>query len=562
MDTNWGFYVSGGGRMTKLLKVVGIVVMGLSLVPAAIAQSQNGTQNSTGTVNSSVTSTAEPPAPAPANTMSNPHIKPGTDYNHWDAYVGYAYSVYRPEFNSNGQTLSMNGGAASVTYYVNRWFGLTFDFGGARTGKCVDGPFCGGGPGKSSYNSILMSYMGGARFRWMNSSRFTPFFDVMAGGVHGTDFYNYSSGSTVSDISSNTFGMLAGAGFDVQLTPRFSWRAIETDYFLTHFDQPSGAASHFQNNIRVTTGLLFTFGRHPVMVNRPPAVSLSADKNSIIQGSGDSIHLHAAASDPDGDSLTYAWSTSCGSVQGSGADAQWTGGSAAVGNCTTTVRVDDAHGGNASASLDSRVDPKPQPKPPTMSCAVDRSSVMTGERVTLTATANSPDNFNLSYTWRANAGQVTGTGASVQFDTTGLAAGTYTITGRAEDGHGGAADCQASVTVQQPPPPPQASKLGECDFKLMNSSRVDNVCKRILDDAALRLQNDPKGSLVIVAYADPKEHRADKLSAARGAAAVKYLTSKGIDASRVSVRPGTGQAGAGAANRRMELTWVPAGATF
>ncbi len=96
----------------------------------------------------------------------------------------------------------------------------------------------------------------------------------------------------------------------------------------------------------------------------------------------------------------------------------------------------------------------------------------------------------------------------------------------------------------------------------MNSSRVDNVCKRMLDDAALRLQNDPKGTLVIVAYADPKEHRADKLSAARGAASVKYLTGKGIDASRISVRPGTGQAGAGAANRRIEIIWVPAGATY
>jgi outer membrane protein OmpA-like peptidoglycan-associated protein len=549
--------------MVKWVKVAGIAVLGLALVPAVMAQAQNGTQNSTGAVNATANTAAEPPAPAPAAKMDNPHIKPGTDYNHWDASVGYAYTVYRPEFSSNGQTFSMNGGAASITYYVNRWFGLTGDFGGSHTGNCVDGPFCSGGPSKTSYNTILTTYMGGARFRWLNSSRVTPFFDVLAGGVHGTDFYSYSGGTTtISNVSSNEFGMLAGGGFDVRFTPRFSWRAIETDYFLTKFNQPSGAASSYQNNIRVSSSLLFTWGRHPVMVNRPPIVSLSADKNSIIQGSGDAIHLHAAASDPDGDSLTYAWSTSCGSVQGSGADAQWTGANAAVGSCTTTVRVDDAHGGNASASLDSRVDPKPQPKPPTMSCSVDRGSVMTGERVTVTANANSPDSFNLNYTWRANAGQVTGTGASVQYDTTGLAPGTYTITGRVEDGHGGAADCQASVTVAQPPPPPQASKLGECNFKLMNSSRVDNVCKRMLDDAALRLQNDPKGTLVIVAYADPKEHRADKLSAARGAASVKYLTGKGIDASRISVRPGTGQAGAGAANRRIEIIWVPAGATY
>ncbi len=313
--------------MTKWLKAAGIAVLGLTLVPAVMAQSQTAAQSSTNAVNSTSSSTAEPPAPAPAATMSNPHIKPGTDYNHWDAYLGYAYTVYRPEFSSNGQTFSLNGGAASVTYYLNRWFGLTFDFSGAHTSKCVDGPFCGGGPCKTSYNTILTTYMGGARFRWMNSSRVTPFFDVLAGGVHGTDFYNYSGGTTtVSDVSSNAFGMLAGGGFDVKFTPRFSWRVIETDYLMTRFNQPSGAASNTQNNIRVSSGLLFTWGRHPQMINRPPIVSLSADKNSIIQGSGDAIHLHAAASDADGDSLTYAWSTSCGSVQGSGADAQWTGG--------------------------------------------------------------------------------------------------------------------------------------------------------------------------------------------------------------------------------------------
>jgi outer membrane protein OmpA-like peptidoglycan-associated protein len=187
---------------------------------------------------------------------------------------------------------------------------------------------------------------------------------------------------------------------------------------------------------------------------------------------------------------------------------------------------------------------------------------MAGERVSVTATASSPQNYNLNYTWRANAGQVVGTGSSVQFDTTGLSPGSYTITGRADDAHGQAADCTVDVAVQQPPPPPQASKINECAFKPAISARVDNVCKRVLDDVALRLQNEPKGTLVIVGYADPKNKRAEKLGTDRAQNAAAYLAGKGIDKSRITVRSGSGQEGAGAANHRIDIVWVPEGATY
>jgi outer membrane protein OmpA-like peptidoglycan-associated protein len=197
-----------------------------------------------------------------------------------------------------------------------------------------------------------------------------------------------------------------------------------------------------------------------------------------------------------------------------------------------------------------------------MSCSTDRSSVMAGERVNVMATASSPQNFALTYTWQSNGGQVVGSGANVQFDTTGLAPGTYTITGRVDDGHSGAADCTANVTVQQPPPPPQASKINECAFKPATSARVDNVCKRVLDDVALRLQNEPKGTVVIVGYADPKAKGAKKTGTDRAENAAKYLAGKGIDRSRITVRSGDGQAGAGAANQRVDIIWVPEGATY
>jgi flagellar motor protein MotB len=44
--------------------------------------------------------------------------------------------------------------------------------------------------------------------------------------------------------------------------------------------------------------------------------------------------------------------------------------------------------------------------------------------------------------------------------------------------------------------------------------------------------------------------------------AVKYLGEKGIDASRVATRGGAGQTGAGKENRRIDIIWVPEGATY
>ena len=199
--------------------------------------------------------------------------------------------------------------------------------------------------------------------------------------------------------------------------------------------------------------------------------------------------------------------------------------------------------------------------PPTISCSADRSSVFAGERVHITANATDPDGDPLTYTWRANAGQVVGNGAAVDFDTTGLAPGTYSVTVRVEDGQGGAADCSSTIDVKAVPPPPQASKISDCAFGKPLSTRIDNVCKRILDDVALRLQSEPRATAVIIGYSDPKEAKPEKIGADRATNAVKYLGEKGIDASRVTTRTGTGQAGA-TDNRRIDVIWVPEGATY
>ncbi len=312
-------------------------------------------------------------------------------------------------------------------------------------------------------------------------------------------------------------------------------------------------------------GFIFKLGtvhwpEKPKPVNRAPMASCSAEAASVYAESGDSVGVRVMASDPDNDPLTYSWSASGGAVQGSGPTARWNSAGTRTGTYTITANVSDGKGGTASCAVDIKVDPRPN-RAPTMTCSVDRSSVLTGERVRVTARAADADNDPLTYSWRTNGGQIVGSGASVQLDTTGLAAGRYTVTGRVDDGRSGAADCTVDVGVTVPPPPPQASKLSECFFRPA-SARVDNVCKRVMDDVALRLQNDPKASVAIIGYADPKERKPEKLAKDRADAAKKYLVSKGIADSRIDTRAAGGQAGADKQNRRVDVIWVPAGATY
>ncbi len=273
------------------------------------------------------------------------------------------------------------------------------------------------------------------------------------------------------------------------------------------------------------------------------------------------MNITATASDPDGDPITYTWTATAGSVQGTGGQVRWTFTNVSPGNYMVTVRVDDGRGGNATCSVDIRVDPRPN-RPPTVSFSSDRNTVLVGERVRFTATATDPDGDSLTYTWSANGGQIVGTGTCVELDTTGVPPGSYTATLRVEDGRGGASDASASIQVNAPPPQPQAIRINDCTFN-QNNARVDNVCKRILDDVALRLQNEPQATLVIVGYADPGERMPQQLSDNRAMNVVNYLDDeRGIDRSRVSTRTGAGQPGAGAMNRRTDIVWVPEGATF
>jgi hypothetical protein len=145
---------------------------------------------------------------------------------------------------------------------------------------------------------------------------------------------------------------------------------------FTQSDDPNGFGFQFfigHRNLRAPT----------VLPNQPPTVTVAASQSRVTLAaqcapdmmadpnctpSGSTVSLTATASDPDGDTLLYTWSTTGGRITGDGANVTWDLSGAAPGTYTASVEVDDGCGCIAYSSATVVVDrcncvPTPTPIP-------------------------------------------------------------------------------------------------------------------------------------------------------------------------------------------------------
>lgn len=209
--------------------------------------------------------------------------------------------------------------------------------------------------------------------------------------------------------------------------------------------------------------------------------------------------------------------------------------------------------------------PPPGNRPPTVTCEAERSTVAPGETVGLRAVASDPDRDSLSYSWTSGGGRITGSGASVSLDTSGVTPpANITATVRVSDGRGASAEATCPVRIPAPERRPETITCDSAGFP-PNLARLNNVDKACLDDVASRLRQDPRSRVIVIGHADTTERRPGVVARQRAEAAKTYLVrERGIEESRVSVRSAEArpprEAGPSRRNRRVELIFVPAGA--
>ena len=366
--------------------------------------------------------------------------------------------------------------------------------------------------------------------------------------------------------------LTAGGGLDINLARVVSLRLFQIDYTYNNVDFgpyagvrnvfPLGGRAHLPG-LQASAGLVWHFGD----ITPPPAVSYSCSVNTATVFPGDPVTVTGVALNLNPKrTAVYSWTSSGGAVNGSSstvAVSNKTAGSYTVnGHVTEGPRVGQSADCTASYTVRDF-------DPPTIGCSANPSTVNPGDNSTITASAVSPQNRPLTYSYNATAGSISGVTPSAILSTTGAAAGPITVTCGVVDDTGKQATATTTVSVLAPPPPPPppaaalpvTSSLCTTSFERDKARpvRVDNEAKACLDDVTMSLQQNPYAKLALVGTEDAKEARRSKgrVAAQRAADTKDYLvTDKGIDPSRIMLYTGTGD------SQTVTTTLVPLGATL
>jgi outer membrane protein OmpA-like peptidoglycan-associated protein len=476
------------------------------------------------------------PKPRPAGAKSDEDTLPGKIVPKFEVAGMFDYVNFHPGGGFN--SFSNYGGAGSFTWNPSRWIGLTEELGGLSYERNVNG---------SSLDGGITTFLFGPRLNLRKFDYFIPFAEFLLGGAHAGPPMTGANGQTA-------FALLAGGGVDIALTRNIAWRFAEIDYLMTNFSGPSVGGNARQDNMRLGTGIVLRFGLPhevpPAPVNHPPVAACSASPTSVYAGSGDTVAIHVNASDPDNDALTYSYTATGGTVDGSGPDARWSAGGAAPGSYTVTAAVNDGKGGTASCAADIKVEERPN-RPPTASLSVERSPILPGEHTGITCTGTDPDGDPLTYSYSASGGQVNGTGSNPQFDATGLQPGTYTVKCTVNDGRGGTADASGNVEVKEPPQvhqlemklalhsiyfPTAQPTVAKPNGGLMASQAV--TLDTLATDFKQYLAYRPDAHLILGGHADirgGKEYN-QLLSERRVEKTKSYLIEKGVPADHIDTK--------------------------
>jgi hypothetical protein len=274
--------------------------------------------------------------------------------------------------------------------------------------------------------------------------------------------------------------------------------------------------------------------------NQAPSVTLSSSSGTITlpcpagtqstsctPSASQTVQLSANATDPDGDTLLYTYSTSGGRITGEGPNVSWDLTGVQPGTYTATVEVDDGCGCVSFSSTTVTVNecPSCQPPCPTIEISCPTGDVEPGSPATVSVNVSGGGNPSVTYNWSVSAGTISsGQGTpSITVDTTGL--GGQTVTATVEIG-GLPPECDrtrsCSFTVTTPP-------VETCRiFDQYNDLRFNDEKAR-LDNFAIQLQQEPSATGYYAIWGSCEgegQRRADR--------AVAYLVNtRGIDASRI-----------------------------
>ena len=181
--------------------------------------------------------------------------------------------------------------------------------------------------------------------------------------------------------------------------------------------------------------------------HRPAITSLEAEPERVLPSG--TCQIVCNATDPDGDELSYGWSANGGAITGEGATVTWTAPGAA-GSYNVTVIVLDSCGGGVMKKV--TIEVRTNRSPTINSLVADAVWTTPAGSLRVTCNATDPDGDVLSYVWTTTGGNISGTGAVVNW-TAPQEVGIYNVTVVVKDGHGRQDTRFVSLSVATGTPP-------------------------------------------------------------------------------------------------------------
>ena len=447
----------------------------------------------------------------------------------WDVFVGFSYlspRVTSDGFDNFDRTGIRYGAIGSVSRYFNKYAGLQFEgdyHNDNNENRPTSTDFEGGSGG------LILRYPG---------AHFTPFVHALVGGESAGSYYY-----------KNQWGVVAtgGGGLDYN-TPLFdhhlALRLLQADY---QYNRQNNIDDF--NMLRLSAGAVIRIGSFTPPV--PVALACSATPDSIYPG--DPLTVTATASNLDPKlQVVYSWSGD--EVTGNGPTA----------TVATTTLAPGTHsvGGKVSEGKGDKIGLKPGQvanclasftikafDPPTISCSASPSAINPNDSSTVTASGVSPQNRPLTYSYTAQSGTISGSGATAVFSSVGATAGPVAITCNVSDDKGSTATAVANVTIaapvaEQPSPeqvrlearlalhsvffPTAQPRVKHLEGGLVASQQL--ILKTLAEDFKGYLAIKPDAHLVLTGHADVRgtvEYN-QALTERRVSSAKQFLVEQGI----------------------------------
>jgi hypothetical protein len=153
-----------------------------------------------------------------------------------EIFGGYSHLTFPSGFLGFGDRTQMNGWHAAVTIpHIVKGLGIT-------------------GEGSGDYATSLeqFTYAAGPQYKWEVGP-----FDIIGHGLYGAAQTRIrNAGSTFVEASDRHHALVFGGEVDYPFSSRFSVRIVQADAVVTN------AFGNRQTNIRLSTGLIYRFGKH------------------------------------------------------------------------------------------------------------------------------------------------------------------------------------------------------------------------------------------------------------------------------------------------------------